>query len=85
MKYELSEIDKRLIDRVSKITCVDYGIDNDNYIEADKLLTIIDDLETRYSALEKKHFEFEQKVQEQYEQKKIDPYLEYGVRESDFH
>ena len=85
MKYELSEIDKRLIDRVSKITGVNYEIDNDNYIEADKLLTIIDDLETRYSALETKHFEFEQKVQEQYEQKKIDPYLEYGVRETDFH
>ena len=85
MKYELSEIDKRLIDRVSKITGVNYESDNDNYIEADKLLTIIDDLETRYSALETKHFEFEQKVQEQYEQKKIDPYLEYGVRETDFH
>ena len=34
MKYELSEIDKRLIDRVSKITGVNYEIDNDNYIEA---------------------------------------------------
>lgn len=85
MKYELSEIDRRLIERVSKITCVDYEIDNDNYIKLDTIIALIDDLETKYTELETKFIDFETKVQEQYEQKKIDPYLEYGLREDDFH
>ena len=45
---------------------------------------VCDLVDAIYSLLEEKQ-ELERKLEEEYEPKKIDPYEEYGISESDFH
>ena len=45
---------------------------------------VCDLVDTIYSLLEEKK-DLERKLEEEYEPKKIDPYEEYGISESDFH
>lgn len=84
MKYQLSEIDKRVIDRASNITCVDYEIDNDNYIEADNLLTIIDDLEDKYDEIYNKLIEFDEKMQETWREHFINEQIDRGMHPHEY-
>ena len=44
MKYKLNEKDLQIINKVSSITFTDYQIDNQDYIEADNLVSAIIDL-----------------------------------------
>lgn len=45
---------------------------------------VCDLVDAIYSLLEEKQ-DLERKLEEEYEPKKIDPYEEYGISESDFH
>jgi hypothetical protein len=45
---------------------------------------MVEELIHRYRELEDKFLEYDKQVNELYSPKKIDPYLEYGVNESDF-
>lgn len=45
---------------------------------------VCDLVDAIYSLLDEKK-ELERKLEEEYEPKKIDPYEEYGISESDFH
>lgn len=47
-------------------------------------LQVCDLVDAIYSLLDEKK-ELERKLEEEYEPKKIDPYEEYGISESDFH
>lgn len=49
MKIQLSEIDRRLIERVCDDILEETGIDDDNWIEVDDILAILDSLEDKYS------------------------------------
>jgi hypothetical protein len=77
MKIEVKGYNLPMIERVSKITGTSY-LDDDDFIEVDTLMDIISDLEDKYN-------ELKQRIETEYEPKKFDPYLEYGVSESDFH
>jgi len=84
MKYELSETDKRLIDKVSDITLVDYEVDDDNYIKVENLIALIDDLETKYKKLEDKFVQFEGKIQESWHDHFINEQIDRGMHPSEY-
>ena len=85
MKYHLEDSDISMIDRVSNITDTQYLFNDKDYIEVDTLLDIISDLEDKYISLQEEQEEYKEKIKNEYEPKKYDPYLDYGVSESDFH
>lgn len=66
MKIQLKEIDKRIIERVCKITQERTGIDDDDYIEVDALLAILDSLEDCYKDLEIGFDEYKTNVEENF-------------------
>lgn len=51
MKLQLSEVDRRLIERVCDIICEQTGVDEENWIEVDDILAILDSLEDKYQDL----------------------------------
>lgn len=52
MKYQLSDVDINMLERVCKKIRVSTGIDDDGYIEIDNLLGIIEELEDKYDEAE---------------------------------
>ena len=66
MKIQLTEIDRRLLERISKIINEDAGIDEDNWVEIDTLLSILDSLEDSYKDLEFEYEEYKEKVLDNY-------------------
>lgn len=66
MKVQLSEIDRRLIERVCNIVAEQTGIDDDNWIEIDDLLAILDSLEDHYRDLEDYYKEAAEEMKESY-------------------
>jgi hypothetical protein len=82
MKYI---IDKDLVKQASLITGHKYDVIDGVIITSDAVEFMIEQLIDRYNQLEEKFFEYAKDVEENYVEKKVDPYLEYGVSESDFH
>lgn len=56
MKIQLTEIDRRIIERVCEKINVSVSIDEENWIEVDSILALLDDLGDAYSDLS---YEFE--------------------------
>lgn len=74
-------LNEELEEKVGKITGVDYtGMLNVKDIE-----NIIKDLITEYDRLEEKFDDLKENVDNNYEEKKIDPYEEYGINPKDFY
>lgn len=66
MKIQLSDIDRRVLERVSKIINEDPGVDDSNWIEVDTLLAILDSLEDSYKELEYEFDDYKENVKENY-------------------
>ena len=66
MKIQLTEIDRRLLERISEIINEDAGIDEDNWVEIDTLLAILDTLEDCYKDLKYEFDEYKVNVLDNY-------------------
>ena len=80
MKLVPNEKELKIIERASDITDVDYGD-----IELEDLFIIIQDLVVEYNKLQEQLEDEIQDKEENYEQKKVDYYINYGLSERDFH
>lgn len=84
MKVKLDKTDKKLIDQVAEITCVDYEIDENGYIETDNLISLVDDLYKEYVKLENKFVEYDKKVNEDYHEHFINEQIDRGMHPSEY-
>ena len=66
MKIQLSEIDRRLIERVCNDILEETGIDQDNWIEVNDILAILDSLEDAYKDLEDKYNDLQENIKDNY-------------------
>lgn len=80
MKLVLNEKEKAVIERASKITDVDYGD-----IELEDLFIIIQDLVVEYNKLQEQLEDEIKDKEENYEERKVDYYVNLGLSEKDFH
>ena len=76
MYYKLDEKEKEKIKKVKEITITDYELLGD-FIPVESMMTIIEDLLMEIDRLEEEKEDYENN-------KKEDPYYEYGVSERDF-
>jgi hypothetical protein len=83
MYYKLDTSEHERIDKISKITCTDYDLKGD-FILIDNMMCLIEDLLVEYETLEEKIKDMEQDIENNYELKEVNPYIEYGVRENEF-
>lgn len=84
MKVKLDKTDKKLIDQVAEITCVDYEVDENGYIETDNLISLVDDLYKKYVKLENKFVEYDEKVNEDYHEHFINEQIDRGMHPSEY-
>ena len=54
-KVQLSDVDRRLIERIDKLTNYHTDIDEDGYIDVSLILACLDDLETEYHRLDSEY------------------------------
>lgn len=66
VKVQISDVDRRLLERVCKITNEDTGVDDYNWVEVDTLLAILDSLEDSYKDLEIEYEAYKTNVEENY-------------------
>jgi len=66
MKIQISEIDRRIIEKVCEKINVSVDIDGDNWIEIDSILALLDDLEDAYNDLSYEYEEHIEKVKDNY-------------------
>ena len=65
-KIQISDVDRRILERVSNITNEDTGVDEDNWVEVDTLLAILDSIEDRYMDLEDRFNDYKEHIEENY-------------------
>lgn len=53
-------------------------------VDVDYMSDILEEIVSEYENLQDKYNDLEEDIRENYEPKKFDPYLEYGVSEKDF-
>lgn len=80
MKLVPNEKELKVIQRASNITDVNYGD-----IELEDLFIIIQDLVVEYNKLQEQLDDEIKDKEENYEQRKVDYYINYGLNEKDFH
>lgn len=83
MYIKLNEEERTMLNKVQEATWTSYEIEG-NYIKADNLLVALEDLITTYEALEEQYDDLKRDLEENYEEKNVDPYEFYGVSRSDF-
>ena len=76
MKIELDNYSTEVLERVEDIMGTDYGR-NGNYIQLEKLIAVIEDLEYEVHRLEEKIEDRERDIEDNYEQ--IPVSRQYGV------
>lgn len=76
MKIELDNYSTEVLERVEDIMGTDYGR-NGNYIQLEKLIAVIEDLEYQIHVLEEKIEDRERDIEDNYEQ--IPVSRQYGV------
>ena len=84
MHYKLTDDELDTMKRVTKITITDYEVEG-NLVSVDNLMRAIEDLVCEIGHLEEKMEDMERDIEENYEPKRFDPYLEYGISEKDFY
>jgi hypothetical protein len=84
MYYELAESELKRIEEISNITCIDYELKG-NFIPVESLLEAAVDMLMEYDVLAEKLQDLREEISENYELKKVNPYIEYGVSERDFY
>ena len=70
MKYKLTDKEKEVIERASKITITKYEIDNEGYITIEDLMCAIEDLILDNKSLEEKYQDLKNRMESYYELKK---------------
>lgn len=80
MKNGIDSLTLKMLDTISEITMTKYDYDN-----IDELYSMLGDLLREYENLKDEFEDYQIKINEEYELKKINPYEEYGISESDFH
>lgn len=81
--YELNDTELKRIEEISSITGSDYELKG-NFIPVESLLAAAEDMLMEYGVLEEKLNDLQQEISENYEIKRVNPYIEYGVSEHDF-
>lgn len=76
MKIELDDYSKEVLERVENITGSYYGR-NGNYIEIEKLIAVIEDMEYEVHRLEEKIEDREKDIEDNYKQ--VPVWSQYGV------
>ena len=66
MKYRLDDNNLRIIRKASEITCTNYEIDNQDYIEIENLLDAIECLEYEVDRLNEKYEDLKQDIEDNY-------------------
>lgn len=66
VKIQISDVDRRILERVSNITIEDPGVDDYNWVEVDTLLATLDSLEDKYNELKIEHEKYEENVKDNY-------------------
>lgn len=66
IKIQLNEINKRLIERVCNVLEEQTGIDADNWIDVDDILSTLDSLEDKYQDLAYDYDEYKEHVLQHY-------------------
>lgn len=77
------KLDTFLIDLIEEKTGHKYERAG-NYLKGEAVYSMIEDLLDQLEKVESAFIEYTKKVDESYIEKKVDPYLEYGVSERDF-
>jgi hypothetical protein len=80
---KLQEDERELLDKVQKITDVDYGLESD-FLDINDLFGVIKDLVWSYNLLEEKYQDQKQVMEDNYVFNNKNPYVEYGLNEKDF-
>lgn len=82
--HELNDTELRRIEEISSITGSDYELKG-NFIPIESLLAAAEDMLMEYGVLEEKLNDLQQEISENYELKQVNPYIERGLRETDFY
>ena len=77
------KLDSFFIDRIEELTGRKYDKAG-NYLKSEEIYSILEDLLDELEKTQDKFTEYIKKVDENYIEKKVDPYEFYGVSESDF-
>lgn len=83
MYYKLNNGEMKVYNQVVEHTCTDYDLVG-NFIPVEGLFAMIEDLMCEVHNLEDRLIDYTNEVEANYELKKTDTYLEYGVSEKDF-
>ena len=78
------KLDEEKLKEIQEITMTDYEAKL-NYIPSENIINIIDDLLCEIHNMEEKIKDMEQDIENNYELKEVNPYIEYGVKECDFY
>ena len=77
------KLDSFFIDRLEEVTGLKYDKAG-NYLPAEEVYKVLEDLVDELEKTQNKLIEYTKKVDEDYIEKKVDPYEFYGVSERDF-
>lgn len=66
MKIQLTDVDRRIIERVCEKINVSVSIDDDNWIEVDSILALLDDLDDAYNDLSYEFDEYKEHIKDNY-------------------
>lgn len=66
VKAQISDVDRRLLERISNITNEDPGVDDYNWVEVDTLLATLDSFEDKYNEIKNDYEEYKEKVKDNY-------------------
>ena len=78
------KLDEEKLKEIQEITMTDYEAKL-GYIPSENIINIIDDLLCEIHNMQEKISDMEQDIENNYELKEVNPYIEYGVKESDFY
>lgn len=84
MCYMMGEKEIQMMQEVSDITLTDYEV-NGRFVPVSKLMSAIEDLLVELHKKEEDISDLQNDIENNYEEKSINPYEEYGLKESDFY
>ena len=84
MYCEIAENDMASFKEIEDMSIADYDIKG-NLVSVDSLYSMVLDLLNEVHIQQEIREDLEEDMRENYEPKKFDPYLEYGLHENDFH
>ena len=83
MKYQLTEYEIKLMQRISKIIGK-VEIDDDGYIKIDELIGVVYDLEDKYDEIYDKLVEYDERAQETWREHFINEQIDRGLHPHEY-